>query len=44
MTEGPYKGRPKTVDGAKVKQLKAAGMSATAIAKGLGVGQATVYK
>ncbi len=41
---GEYKGRPKTVDDAKVKELKAAGMGATAIAKALGIGRATVYK
>ena len=42
--DGRYKGRPKTVDDAKVKELKEAGMGATAIAKELGIGRATVYK
>lgn len=42
--DGRYKGRPKTVDDAKVKELKEAGMGATAIAKALGIGRATVYK
>lgn len=41
---GDYKGRPKTVDDTKVKELKASGMGATAIAKELGIGRATVYK
>ncbi|WP_083902934.1 helix-turn-helix domain-containing protein [Octadecabacter antarcticus] len=44
MAKGLYKGRPKTVDDAKVKGLRAAGMGATAIAKELGIGRATVYK
>jgi DNA invertase Pin-like site-specific DNA recombinase len=42
--KGLYKGRPKAVDDAKVKELKATGMGATAIAKALGIGRATVYK
>lgn len=42
--KGLYKGRPKTVDDSKVKQLKEAGMGATAIARELGIGRATVYK
>lgn len=42
--KGMYKGRPKTVDDAKVRELKEAGMGATAIAKELGIGRATVYK
>ena len=42
--KGVYKGRPKTVDDAKVKELSIAGMGATAIAKELGIGRATVYK
>ena len=42
--KGLYNGRPKTVDDAKVKELKASGMGATAIAKALGIGRATVYK
>lgn len=42
--KGLYKGRPKTVDDAKVKELKTTGMGATAIAKELGIGRATVYK
>jgi DNA invertase Pin-like site-specific DNA recombinase len=41
---GAYNGRPKTVDDAKVKELKATGMGATAIAKELGIGRATVNK
>jgi DNA invertase Pin-like site-specific DNA recombinase len=44
MAKGLYKGRPKTVDDAKVKELNATGMGATAIARELGIGRATVYK
>ena len=42
--KGLYKGRPKTVDDAKIRELKKAGLGATAIAKKLGIGRATVYK
>jgi DNA invertase Pin-like site-specific DNA recombinase len=42
--QGEYKGRPKAVDDAKVKELKAAGMGATDIARALGIGGATAYK
>ncbi|MEP1586314.1 MAG: helix-turn-helix domain-containing protein, partial [Tateyamaria sp.] len=42
--KGLYKGRPKVVDDAKVKELRQSGMGATAIAKELGIGRATVYK
>jgi DNA invertase Pin-like site-specific DNA recombinase len=42
--KGLYQGRPKTVDDAKVRELKESGMGATAIAKELGIGRATVYK
>jgi len=42
--KGLYKGRPKVVDDAKVKELRNSGMGATAIAKELGIGRATVYK
>jgi DNA invertase Pin-like site-specific DNA recombinase len=42
--KGLYKGRPKTVDDDKVRELKAAGMGATDIARELGIGRATVYK
>ncbi|MFU1607564.1 recombinase family protein [Sulfitobacter pontiacus] len=42
--KGLYKGRPKVVDDTKVKELRQSGMGATAIAKHLGIGRATVYK
>ncbi len=42
--KGLYKGRPKTVDDTKVLALKKAGLGATAIARELGIGRATVYK
>ena len=42
--KGKYKGRPKVVDDQKIRELKLAGMGATAIARELGIGRATVYK
>jgi DNA invertase Pin-like site-specific DNA recombinase len=41
---GVYKGRPATIDAAKVNALKAEGLGATEIAKRLGVGRASVYR
>lgn len=41
---GVYKGRPAKIDVAKIAALKAKGMGATAIAKELGVGRASVYR
>lgn len=41
---GVYKGRPATIDAAKVTSLKADGLGATEIAKRLGVGRASVYR
>jgi DNA invertase Pin-like site-specific DNA recombinase len=41
---GVYKGRPASIDAAKVAALKAEGLGATAIAKRLGVGRASVYR
>ena len=41
---GVYKGRPATIDVAQVRQLKAEGLGATAIAKRLSVGRASVYR
>ncbi len=43
-TAGIYKGRKPSVDVAKIKRLDAEGMGATAIAKQLGVGRASVYR
>lgn len=42
--EGRYKGRPKSIDGDEVKRLVATGLGATAVAKKLGVGRASVYR
>ena len=42
--KGVYKGRPATIDTAKVAALKAEGLGATEIAKRLGVGRASVYR
>ena len=41
---GIYKGRPRTIDRTRVKELRATGHGATAIARELGIGRATVYK
>ena len=41
---GVYKGRPVSVDHDKIKQLKAEGMGATAIARKLGCSRGAVYK
>jgi transposase len=41
---GAYKGRPASIDAAKVAALKAEGLGATEIAKRLGVGRASVYR
>ena len=42
--EGKYKGRPTSVDHDKIKQLKAEGMGATAIARELGCSRGSIYK
>src|ERR1700760_2324613 len=41
---GVYKGRPATIDEAKVRELKAQGMRPTDIAKTLGIGRTSVYR
>ncbi len=42
--EGKYKGRPPSIDAAKIKALRAEGLGATEIAKRLRVGRASVYR
>jgi DNA invertase Pin-like site-specific DNA recombinase len=42
--EGVYKGRPGSIDAAKVRAMKAEGMGATEIAKALKIGRASVYR
>ncbi|UTW04516.1 recombinase family protein [Amphritea atlantica] len=42
--EGKYRGKQATINAEKVKELKADGMGATAIAKELGIGRASVYR
>lgn len=42
--EGRYKGRPATVDADKVRELHAAGVRPSAIAKALSIGRASVYR
>ena len=41
---GVYKGRKPSVDVEKVRELKANGMGASAIAKEMGIGRASVYR
>jgi DNA invertase Pin-like site-specific DNA recombinase len=41
---GVYKGRPATIDGVKVRALKAQGMGASEIANALKIGRASVYR
>lgn len=41
---GVYKGRPASIDVARVQQLKADGMGPAKIAKALGIGRASVYR
>jgi DNA invertase Pin-like site-specific DNA recombinase len=41
---GVYKGRKPTVDASAVCELRAQGISPTAIAKHLGIGRASVYR
>jgi DNA invertase Pin-like site-specific DNA recombinase len=42
--EGVYKGRPATIDPTQIAKLKAEGHGATAIAKRLKIGRASVYR
>ena len=42
--KGIYKGRKPTIDAAEVAKLQAEGISATEIAKCLGIGRASVYR
>jgi DNA invertase Pin-like site-specific DNA recombinase len=42
--EGVYKGRPASIDVAKVRSMKAEGMGATEIAKTLKIARASVYR
>jgi DNA invertase Pin-like site-specific DNA recombinase len=41
---GVYKGRPPSIDVAKVRQLRPKGMGASQIAKVLKIGRASVYR
>jgi DNA invertase Pin-like site-specific DNA recombinase len=41
---GVYKGRKASIDPAKVRQMKAEGKGASAIAKALRIGRASVYR
>ena len=41
---GVYQGRPRSIDADEISKLRQAGLGATAIAKQLGVGRASVYR
>jgi DNA invertase Pin-like site-specific DNA recombinase len=41
---GVYRGRPASIDGVRVRKMKAQGMRPTDIAKALGIGRASVYR
>lgn len=43
-SKGVYKGRPSTIDPAQVRELRDQGLGATAIAKRLKIGRASVYR
>jgi DNA invertase Pin-like site-specific DNA recombinase len=42
--EGKYKGRPASIDAAKVRAMKAEGLGASEIAKALKIGRASIYR
>jgi DNA invertase Pin-like site-specific DNA recombinase len=42
--KGVYKGRPPSIDAARIAALKAEGLGPTEIAKRMGVGRASVYR
>jgi DNA invertase Pin-like site-specific DNA recombinase len=42
--KGVYKGRPRSIDVTKIKTLMDAGLGASAVAKKLGIGRASVYR
>lgn len=44
QAEGKYRGRPATIDPTAIRDLQAQGLGATAIAKKLGIGRASVYR
>lgn len=41
---GVYKGRPVSIEGAKVREMRERGLGAAAIARELGIGRASVYR
>ena len=43
-SQGKYKGRKRSVDGSKIKELHESGMGASKIARELGIGRASVYR
>ncbi len=43
-SEGVYKGRPPSIDAQRVRDLRSSGLGASAIARELGIGRASVYR
>jgi DNA invertase Pin-like site-specific DNA recombinase len=41
---GVHKGRPPSIDAARVREMKAQGLGTTEIAKALSIGRASVYR
>jgi DNA invertase Pin-like site-specific DNA recombinase len=41
---GVYKGRQASIDAARLREMKAQGLGATAVAEALGIGRASVYR
>ena len=44
MLAGKYRGRPPSIDPAKVKELRASGMGPAQIARAMNIGRASVYR
>jgi DNA invertase Pin-like site-specific DNA recombinase len=42
--KGVYKGRPRSIDATKIRTLMGEGLGASAVAKKLGIGRASVYR
>ena len=42
--KGVYKGRPRPIDATKIRTLMGEGLGASAVAKKLGIGRASVYR
>ena len=42
--KGVYKGRPRSIDAAKIRALMGQGIGASAVAKKMGIGRASIYR